>query len=119
MNTFPLLKTGAVMQYPAETRSQYSNQVLRFLDGSEQRLREFAAPIHRWVVKLALLDEGELNQLREFFRIQAGAAGTFAFTDPGDGALYANCSLETDEMIEVLDGEGRGKTILVIKENRE
>ena len=119
MNTFPVLKTGAVMQYPAERSSQYSNQVLQFLDGSEQRFREFAAPIHRWVIKLTLLDEAELNQLRDFFRIQAGAAGAFGFTDPGNGALYVNCSLETDEMIETLTGEGRGQTTLVIRENRE
>ena len=118
MNTFPVLKSGVVMQYPAETSSQYSTQILRFLDGSEQRFREFATPIHRWVVKLNLLDENELNKLRTFFRIQAGAAGSFGFTDPGDGALYTNCSLETDEMIETLTGEGRGQTTLVIRENR-
>lgn len=119
MSTFPVLKTGAVMQYPAERSSQYANQVVRFLDGSEQRFREFAQPLHRWVIRLDLLDESELNRLREFFRIQNGAAGTFGFTDPWDCASYANCSLETDTMIETLTGEGRGQTTLTVRENRD
>jgi hypothetical protein len=118
MSTFPTLKTGAVMQYPAERNRQFSNQVIRFLDGSEQRFREFAQPLHRWVIKLDAIDESEMNQLREFFRIQDGAFGEFSFTDPWDGTVYISCSLETDAMVEKLVGEGRGQTSLVVKENR-
>ena len=55
---------------------------------------------------------------RNFFRAQRGAAGTFRFTDPWDATKYANCSLEGDEMIESFVDIGRGKTTLVVKENR-
>src|SRR5258708_565604 len=98
MSTFPILKTGAVMQYPAERNGQFSNQVIRFIDGSEQRFRDFAHPLHRWAIKLESIDETEMNQLREFFRIQNGAAGEFSFTDPWDSTVYPSCSLETDAM---------------------
>ncbi len=45
MNEFPKLKTGAVLQYPAAKRLECLTQVTRFLDGSEQRFRDFAAPV--------------------------------------------------------------------------
>ena len=118
MNTFPTLRTGAVMQYPASKDIQFSAQVVRFIDGSEQRFREFAQPLSRWSIQLDKLDEHELNGLREFFRIVSGGAEAFVFTDPWDGVQYASCSLETDEMIETLLDEGRGNTTLVVKENR-
>ena len=118
MSTFPKLKTGAVMQYPALRGSNFGTQVLRFLDGSEQRFRVVAAPLRRWVIQLAALDETEMNGLREFFRLQNGCAGSFRFTDPWDGADYPDCSLETDEMIETYADDMRGKTTLTIRENK-
>src|SRR5258708_12868001 len=85
MNVFPVLKTGAVMQYPAERWPSYSTQTVRFLDGTEQRFGDYATPLHRWVIRLAALDETEMHQLRKFFREQRGGSGTFLFTVPGSG----------------------------------
>jgi phage-related protein len=118
MNDFPTLMTGAVMQYPAERDLVFSTQVVRFLDGSEQRFREIAAPLHRWVIQLDNLSEREMNRLREFFRIQDGGSEPFSFTDPWDGTQYPSCSLETDQMVEVFTGPGQAKTSLVVTENR-
>ena len=33
MSDFPILKTGAVIQYPAEKATSFSTEVLRFVDG--------------------------------------------------------------------------------------
>ncbi len=49
---FPTLKTGAVAQYPATEASQFSSFVVRFLDGGDQRHRQFPAALRRWVIKL-------------------------------------------------------------------
>jgi hypothetical protein len=117
MTSFPTLSTGAVLQYPASKTYGFSTQVVRFIDGSEQRFRDYPQYLQRWVVTLDLLTESELNSLREFFRVQDGAAGQFSFTDPWDGSVYPTCSLETDQMTEILVGDGRGKTALVIREN--
>jgi hypothetical protein len=118
MSDFPTLKTGAVLQYPGQKAARFSTQVVRFVDGSEQRYRDYQAPLRRWAIRLHLLDEGELHLLREFFRVEGGAAGTFTFTDPWDGTKYQNCSLESDEIVEELSDEIKGKTALTVRENR-
>lgn len=118
MSDFPKLKTGAILQYPAQKQVRFATEVLRFVDGSEQRFREYQAPLRRWVIRLDLLDQSELQLLREFFRAQAGAAASFAFTDPWDGTQYVNCSIEEEEMAEQLVDEMKGKTSLTLRENR-
>ncbi len=118
MSNFPALKTGAILQYPAQKAIQFSTRVLRFIDGSEQRFRNYQTPLRRWVIRLDLLDETELQVLREFFRYQAGAAQSFSFLDPWDGTSYPNCSIENDEMKEELADEVKGKTTLIVLQNR-
>jgi hypothetical protein len=92
--------------------------VLRFLDGGEQRFAGFGAPLKRWLIRLQLLDESELAGIEEFFVEQGGQAGIFAFTDPWDGAVYANCSFEGDTMTADYRGRGAGVASVVVKENR-
>src|SRR3981081_1978974 len=102
MSDFPVLKTGAVMQYPAQNSSAFSTQVVRFVDGAEQRFRDFAGPVHRWLIKLNALDETEISRISELFRDEAGASGSFTFTDPWSGTTFADCSFEQDELAEEL-----------------
>lgn len=118
MSTFPALKTGAVMQYPAQRGVEFSTVAMQFVDGSEQRFRNYQAPLHRWVIRLSLLDEGELHRLQEFFRAMAGRAENFGFTDPWDGTDYPSCSLDRDDMTTVLVGEWNGETSVTVLENR-
>ena len=118
MATFPRLKTDAVAQYPLTRTLRFQNQTLRFLDGSEQRFPGFGAPLRRWVIRLDLLDESELVNLEQFFDGQEGRAGIFSFTDPWDGAVYANCSFDHDDLALEFQGQERGKTAVVVKENR-
>lgn len=117
MSTFPTLKTGAVMQYPAQRGVEFSTTALQFVDGSEQRFCNYQAPLHRWVIQLSLLDQSELQEFQEFFREIAGPAGDFAFTDPWDGTNYASCSLVGDSVAAVLEGEWNGETSLTVQEN--
>jgi hypothetical protein len=114
---FPALKTGAVAQYPSDRVKQFSTTVLRNLDGSEQRFAGNGAPVRRWAIRLELLDEAELTNLEQFFESQEGRAGTFAFTDPFDGTVYANCSFDSDELSLVFQDVARGKTSVVVREN--
>jgi phage-related protein len=118
MSAFPTLKTGAVLQYPAQKEVRFATEVVQFIDGSEQRFRQYQTPLHRWIIRLELLDQGELQVLREFFRTQAGGAESFAFTDPRDGTIYANCSIEGEEMVQQLVDEMKGKTSLTVRQNR-
>ena len=118
MSNFPTLKTGAVLQYPAQKGIQFSTAIVRYLDGSEQRFATYQTPLHRWMIRLDMLDESELHELREFFRTQNGAAGTFVFTDPWDGTQYSSCSIEEDEMTDTEADVSNGQTSLTIRENR-
>lgn len=118
MASFPTLKTGAVMQYPAKRTVQFATEVMRFLDGNEQRYRDNPAAVHRWTIQLDLLDEGELAALDQFFVSNQGAFGCFSFTDPWDGTTYPDCSLAGDTFEFQLSGEMRGKTTLTVCENR-
>ena len=118
MSTFPTLKTRAVAQYPAAKTIEFQNQMLRFLDGQEQRYRDSAGPLRRWTIRLEALDETELASMEEFFRANQGRFGSFDFTDPWDGQTYSNCSIQKDDLQMVATDEMRAKMSLTILQNR-
>jgi hypothetical protein len=118
MATFPQLKTGAVAQYPATKALRYQNQTVRFVDGTEQRYRDSAGPMHQWVINLTELDESEMAAFEQFFQANQGRLASFAFTDPWDGTEYANCSLGCDQLDLSSLAEMSGKTSLTVIENR-
>lgn len=118
MATFPALKTNAVAQYPAKRTLRFQNQSVRFVDGTEQRYRDSAGPLHRWDILLDELDEGEMTALEAFFLANQGAFAVFPFTDPWNGQVYNNCSLSSDEMDLTHSGEMQGSTRLTVVENR-
>jgi phage-related protein len=116
--TFPTLKTGVVAQYPSNRDRRFSTQILRFVDGSEQRYPGYGAPLRRWVIQFDLLDESELVNLEQFFESEGGRAGSFSFTDPWDGTVYSNCSFDSDVLALEFRTVGDGATSVVVKENR-
>ena len=117
MNEFPELKTGAVLQYPAAKRLQYATRVTRFLDGSEQRFRDFAAPVQHWSIRLDLLTEQEMRQIQDLHEAKQGQFGTFSFVDPWDGTEYANCSFASDQLELQYRDEAQGRMSLIIRNN--
>ncbi|MGA3206186.1 MAG: DUF2460 domain-containing protein [Bryobacteraceae bacterium] len=118
MASFPTLKTGVVAQYGSDRSRQFSTGVLRFLDGREQRFQGVGTPLLAWVIRLDLLDESELENLELFFENEGGRAGTFSFTDPWDGTVYASCSFGSDDLALGFEEIARGRTQVVVKENR-
>jgi len=106
-----------VTQYPASKGTLSATQVLTFVDGSEQRCRQWAAPLLRWTIRLNLLDEGEIRQMEEFFLSEQGRYGSFSFVDPWSGTEYTNCSLEADEADAGLWDVARAKASLVVRQN--
>ncbi len=114
---FPVLRTGAIAQYGLDREVARSTEIVRFMDGSEQRCRSYGAPMLRWVVRLDQLDEGELAALDDFF-VQNGLTGTFSFTDPVDGSIHDNCSFEDEPQQMEWRGAGQGRVTVLIRENR-
>lgn len=118
MAAFPVLKTGAVAQYPAARTFVYRNQALRFVDGNEQRYRDSAGPLHRWTIRLDLLDATEMAALEDFFFGNQGRFAGFTFVDPWDGSSYSNCSIAADELTATAQHDFRNSTSITIVENR-
>lgn len=117
--TFPKLKTGAASQYPSVRCVRYRTEVLRFLDGSEQRYRLMGKPLRYWRLNFAAVSEEEARRLVNFFELQQGGYGGFAFEDPWEGRTYEDCSMTREEMQTVSEREGRQRTEMELKENRK
>jgi hypothetical protein len=118
MATFPPLKTGAVAQYPAIKALRYQNQIVRFVDGNEQRYRDSAGPLHRWIIRLDKLDETEMASLENFFLSNQGSFASFIFIDPWDGTSYPNCSVASDQLQMSSAAELQNTTSVTVIENR-
>jgi hypothetical protein len=118
MATFPVLKTQAVAQYPAQRAMVFRNQAVRFLDGTEQRYRDSAGPLRRWVIRLDELDEREMAAIGSFFEQNQGSFASFAFVDPWDGTVHGSCSVAADGLELQSKDEMRGATSLTIVEHR-
>jgi phage-related protein len=118
MASFPTLKTSAVAQYPATKAVKFQNQVVRFVDGTEQRYRDCAGPLHQWVIRLTELDETELAALEQFLASNQGSFGSFSFTDPWNNQTYSNCSFGSDAINLTSAEEMRGATAVTVRENR-
>jgi hypothetical protein len=114
MATFPVLKTGAVAQYPLDRGVHFSTQSVRFMDGSRQRFRLIGVGLRRWTLKLNLLDEEELGAVIAFVEQQTGA--TFAFTDPVTGDNAATCIISGEQFDATMNHEMYGQTTVVIEE---
>lgn len=117
MAAFPLLKTGAVAQYPSARHLLYETNVTRFVDGGEQRFRA-ALPVRRWEIRLDAVDATELAAIEEFFAARQGRSGSFSFTDPWDGVEYADCSFEQDVFHARHVSDSRSSARVVIRANQ-
>lgn len=93
MASFPLLSSGAVTQYPAPLATSQSSQVIRFLDGTDQRYLTQGRTFRQWQIKLNLLNENEIQQIEAFFAAQLGDYSPFAFPDPFSGTSVPNCRI--------------------------
>jgi phage-related protein len=118
MATFPVLSSGAVAQYPASVEFSQSVQVLRFLDGSDQRYLNQGRQYRRWQIRLDLLNDSEMNQLEAFFLAQSGEYSPFVFPDPFSGQNVQNCRLGTSGIESDFVGADNGSsTLWVIETN--
>jgi len=115
MSVFPKLKTGAICQYPARFSLSWRTHITVFLDGSEQRHANTSDAVHRWNIRLDLLDEKEALTLQQFFTEQSGRYGIFEFQDPLTGQVYPTCCFESDRNDVRQSGESRHHTTLTIR----
>lgn len=99
MAGFPVLQSGAVMQYPAPVTSGQGAQAIRFLDGSDQRYLTQRRQLRQWEIRLDLLNDPEIQQLEAFYAAQSGDYSVFSFPDPFSGAAVPNCRFGAPELL--------------------
>lgn len=117
MANFPTLRTGAVTQYPSTASVRHETQILRFVDGSEQRWPQSGNTGRSWTLNLARVTEEELSAIEEFFAAQQGRFGSFSFRDPFDGVVYESCSFDADSLRCHLFDEDSAQSTLIIRTN--
>ncbi len=118
MATFPILNSGAVAQYPINLVLSQSVQVLRFLDGSDQRFLNQGRQYRRWQITLNLLNESEINQIQFFFVAQQGEYSLFDFPDPISNQVIPNCRLGAAGLVTDLIGvDNSSSTLWVVETN--
>lgn len=110
MANFPVLSSGAVTQYPAVAGSGQSAQVIRFIDGSDQRYLMQGRALRQWQIRLNLLNETELQELEAFFMAQSGDYSSFVFPDPFSGSEVANCRFAAPGFLTEYVGVDVGST---------
>ena len=93
MANFPLLSSGAVTQYPVGVTQGQNTQVIRFLDGSDQRYLMQGKSLRQWQIRLDLLNESEIQQIEAFFIDTQGDYSLFEFPDPFSGVYVPLCRL--------------------------
>lgn len=116
MADFPVLSSGAVTQYPTVFASGQAVQVIRFLDGSDQRYLMQGRTFRRWQIRLDLLNETEIAQLEAFFVAQQGDFAAFVFSDPISGTSVPNCRLAGPGLASAYVGVNVSSTSLVVME---
>ncbi len=117
MLVFPMLRSGAITQYPTSQFAAFSNEVFRFMDGSEQRYRLCTHALRRWIIHLDLLTEQEMDNLLRFIDEAQGSFGHFSFTDPWQNKNFPDCSFEEDTFVLHWNSVTRGSGTLNIREN--
>jgi hypothetical protein len=116
MAAFPKLSTGAFAQYGAGYELAFRTQVIRYVDGSEQRYPVCGAPGRRWMIALRQLTPKESAEVLSFFSGQRGREGTFTFTDPWTGLEHPSCCFDADGIRTHVNDELNASTSLVIRE---
>jgi hypothetical protein len=113
-SSFPVLKTGAIAQYPFDRGTCFSTQSVWFMDGSRQNFRLYGASLRRWTLKLDQLDAEELAAVIAFVEQQGSAS--FAFLDPVSGDTVAACMISGQQSGAVMNAEMSSRTTIVIEE---
>ena len=92
-------------------------EVIRFMDGSDQRYLTRGKPLRRWLIKLDELTEAELGQLEQFFESAQGNFGSFEFPDPFSGANIPNCRVANPYLLTEYAATGSGSVALMVEES--
>jgi hypothetical protein len=118
MLTFPALSTGAVAQFPLPLSYTAPTEIIRFIDGTDQRFPSRGKTFRGWHVQLAFVNEDEIYQIESFFEALGGQYALFSFPDPYSGQVVPNCLLGEGALItDYLATDLSSSTFWVVETN--
>jgi hypothetical protein len=118
MAQFPLLNSGAITQYPAAVTYGQAVQVVRFLDGSDQRYLSQGSVLRMWEIRVDLLTDAEIFAIEQFFEGQNGNSQFFSFPDPITNVLTPNCIFGSPEIAFAYTGVNTSSTSFWVLETK-
>jgi hypothetical protein len=82
MLVYPQLPTGALAQFPVQSRQMMRTLVNTAADGTVIKLADPGAASMEWQLRYAALSDAELATLLQFFTAAEGTLNSFTFVDP-------------------------------------
>ena len=73
---FPTLTSGAVAQYGSPIGYVRPAQIIRFVDGTDQRFLASSRALRRWFIDLRQLNQSEISAIEVFFSAMGGGSLT-------------------------------------------
>jgi hypothetical protein len=115
---FPILSSGAIAQYGLPLGRSSPSQIIRFLDGTDQRFLTRGPMLRRWLIDLHLLNESEIASIEAFFNAMGGQYSTFNFPDPIGGTSVPNCRIGAPDLVsEYQDVDIAATSLWVVETN--
>lgn len=103
MEEFPVLRSGALVQYPVRRGQGTVHMNVEFWGGGGQSYVRKKANALTWMLKYVGLSEEEVAYLLEFCEKHEESGMLFSFRDPIEGTLYDHCRVEPDSIEAVGD----------------
>jgi hypothetical protein len=110
MIVFPQLSSGAIAQFPFQSRRSYRTLVNESVDGAEIRVADADFEKRSWLLSLDELSDDEWQSVEGLFAEREGRLRGFVFLEPGANLLSWSGQLEEtawdmDAGFSVTDGQ--------------
>jgi hypothetical protein len=112
----PQLKTGALAQYPFRRTLLADVRVVRFIDGSEQRMARHALLRNRLAAPLELLTEGEAAAIGAFVEDALANPAAVEYFDAAANTQRTKCRPANATLTTVHEGRAGSSTVVEMEE---
>ena len=116
MPDFPLLATGARVQFPFERRTRFMTETSGGETGPAYAYYNEANGLKSWVLTYTDLPDAEAQTIEDFFHTMRGAWDEFDFTDPTDNVKYTKCHFAEGMLARKRTGPDMNSIRLVIEQ---
>lgn len=118
MPSFPLLSTGARVQFPFVRKTRFQTEVSGGEFSPAYTYTNDPVGLKAWELTFTSITDAEAEIYEDFFHDMRGAWDEFEFTDPTDGVTYQHCHFEEDVFDRKRTGPDDNTLRLLIEQTR-